>query len=230
VKNVLRAVAGVLMVGLLSPSLGYADPVTITSGVLTWRSGFGNFSGSLSGIDARGRSFFFEGGGSTGGGPGWCYSCEGGPVLFVTFAAGGFGSLVGQVTYGGQLPYRVGNIEPPDSRGDMLIQEIGSRSFDMLKLQPGTIATLIVPFQDGGSRFIPPEGGGPPGGWLPGGRLFGSGLAYVNIEVNTTGTGGEPFSAEYRFGESALTPEPATALLFATGALVLASRRRHSQS
>ena len=39
VTNVLRAVAGVLMVGLMSPSRAYADPVTITSGVLAILSG-----------------------------------------------------------------------------------------------------------------------------------------------------------------------------------------------
>lgn len=59
--NVLRAVAGVLMVGLMSPSRAYADPVTITSGVLSHII-LGPFSGNLSGMDASERSFSFEGG------------------------------------------------------------------------------------------------------------------------------------------------------------------------
>ena len=54
--NVLRSVAGVLLVGLMSPSLVYADPVTITSGVWTGGLYSERFSGSLSGIDASGQS------------------------------------------------------------------------------------------------------------------------------------------------------------------------------
>jgi hypothetical protein len=60
VTNVLRAVAGVLMVGLMSPSRAYADPVTITSGVFSHII-LGPFSGNLSGMDASERSFSFEG-------------------------------------------------------------------------------------------------------------------------------------------------------------------------
>lgn len=108
----------------------------------------------------------------------------------------------------------------------MFISIAGSRSFDMLNLEPGTVVTFVVPFQLSGF-FRQPLTSGPPGGWLPGGTLSGSGLAYVNFQVATP-TEINAVSAEYRFGES-VTPEPATALLFATGALVIARRRRRGR-
>jgi len=213
VTKVLRAIAAVLLVGmagLTSPSRAYADSVTITSGVFNWSISSGTPI-SLRGTDGT-RSFSFEGRAGDMALGGFC--CGGNVFSIRLFASGQ--DLSGQVTYGGQS-YGVNTEFPEGLFGNMLIELRGSRTFDMF--DPFAVTTLIVPFHTGEeTRFRPPF----LGSWLPGGHLTGSGLAFVKFDAG-------PRSAEFRFGQTATTPEPATALLFATGALALASRRRRRQ-
>jgi hypothetical protein len=114
VTHVLRAVAGVLMVGLISPSRVYADSV----------------------------DHYLR-----------CFNVACRPDC-------------------GRQPQRYG-------REPAVVLLFGSRSFDML--QPGTVASVIVPFQMSDSGLSPPRlfGNWPRWG-LTGSGLTGSGLAYVS--------------------------------------------------
>jgi hypothetical protein len=220
-KRMLFALIAVLPLGV--PTLAEADTVTITSGLMTMPNALvgGVSSISLQGTDGV-RSFSFVGADFENTSPAPGIS---GGVIHVPLGLRPHGTVM----YGDQM-YPVsenGNSEIYDTVGNLFLFVQGSAP-----LSPPDVHityTALVPFTlVGPSRLVPPR----QGILLPGPDLIGSGVAHVQIEVPTSNPNvGIVRQADYVFGEElpAPIPEPASALLFATGLIHVALSRRRAR-
>ena len=208
-------------------SLASADPVTITSGSITVTGATGFSPVQLQGTDGV-SPFTFTGGIA----PDSIIAvrhCSINPCgltetsLSLAINSSG-GDMPGTLIYG-EDSYRVGGTS--DSVGSLIFLISG---FVLLPPPPSAVdlvATLTGGFQlDPSSRFTRPIDGGP--FQHSGALLSGAGLATVTL--GTEVVSGVPHwvfrTAEYRFGDTVPTPEPASMVLLFSGLVGIALQRR----
>lgn len=218
----LRCLLAAAILGTSVPRVVSADPVTITSGLIsvdragnvpspiqlagtdgTLAFSFMGFISPASSIDVR-----------------LCKPCFG-PTISLDITSVGL-DLSGTVNYGNDS-YRVGSTT--STFGNAFLDLSG---FAVLPSPPSSInqlATITGSFQINVAGFSPPFVPGGP--FEPPNSLIGSGVATVSLFVEDRGTLlWSLSSAEYQFAEPAPIPEPASFVLLASGLTALALRRR----
>jgi PEP-CTERM motif-containing protein len=226
VRHTFQLMACVTAVWLAVPPTATAEPINITSGVITLPGLFSAASTTLAGTDGT-RAFTFNGVISSDANFSvfFCNPCTSQiGVNFISSAA-----AVGNVNYGSEN-YQTG-AGFLDTQGALVLNVVGS----VISLPaPGALGetrSFSVPFTASG-LLIPPFD---PGGLRN--TLSGSGMVTVSVGA---GPGNEQFPlvwdfqrAEYQFtqesGGPAPVPEPASFLLFASGLSAFVLKRR-SQS
>jgi hypothetical protein len=212
-------------VWLAAPPTVMADPITITSGVMTVPSRMALAPMTLTGTDGT-RMFTFAGvirAGDDYIGPTNCFAC-------VSLRLGIIASAFGTVTYGNES-YPVSPAGPDRGIGYLLFFVPDDRIPLPVPVATGETQTFSAPVTASGSAH-PPEGDPfNPNPGLIGGSLTGSGIATVTLVgtvVPSAPSGGywDFVRAEYQFSAPAPIPEPTSFLLFASGLSALVLKRR----
>jgi hypothetical protein len=224
-KLVHRIVVATVLTWCPSAELALAEPISITSGVITIPEHSFEFADlTLSGTDGV-RRFAFDGfisGISFGAQE--CRPCfPGGTDFSIHIPA--FGAIRGDVTYGTES-YRTGGSIVADEEGSLNLLILGRATLPSSLPAVGELATVTAPFTMTG-HLVPPFSGG--------GRsntLVGSGVATLQLFGDPIG---DPVAAwafrsgEYRFTSATdpgPVPEPATILLCGSGLALAVLRRR----
>ena len=221
-RRTLQLIACATAVWLAAPPKAMADPIAVTSGVLTLPSPFGGGPITLTGTDGT-RMFTFAGTISDiDPAPTSCHPC----ISQIGIDVSAPGAAHGTLTYGNESYQAGGGFL--DTEGVLVLFIQGETILLPAPLALGEIRSFSAPFTASG-RIIPPP---IPGDGLTN-TLTGSGIATVTL---SGGPGGEANPllwdfrrAEYRFsaaGEPAPIPEPASFLLFASGLTALVLKRR----
>jgi hypothetical protein len=211
-------------VWLAAPPTVTADPIAITSGVITMPSKTAVAPVTLTGSDGT-RMFTFAGFISPNEsylGPTNCSACTSGVNLGIA------GALIGTVTYGDES-YQTTYAGVEDGTLSFFVS--GNSIPLPVPLTIGETQTFSAPFAVASSTLTPPYWGDPRNP-NPGLRntLTGSGIATVTLVGTPTPIGGGGFwdfvRAEYQFTAPAPIPEPTSFVLFASGLSALVLRRR----
>jgi hypothetical protein len=231
-KETLRCLTVLLVAAILGvgvPRVASADPVAITSGVISVvRSLSSGEAIQLQGTDGV-RFFSLDGFISSSSGIGVlpCRPCSPTQTTLPLFINTSGLDLIGDLTYGGDH-YKVGSSD--ETFGNVFLQISGTTLMPSPPSVVNELATVSGLFTIDRAGFQPPISGGPFGS---GNSLVGSGLATVSLFAEDTGQGVLAWSlrsAEYRFGDQAPIPEPASFVLLASGLMGLAVRRRGRKS
>ena len=218
-RPTLQLIACAAAVWLAAPPTATADPIAVTSGVLTLPSPFGGGPITLAGTDGT-RMFTFVGTISDiDPAPTSCHPC----LSEIRIDVSAPGAAHGTLTYGNESYQTGGGFL--DTEGTLVLFIQGGPILLPAPLAIGEIRSFSAPFTASG-RILPPP---IPGDGLTN-TLTGSGI----VTVTLSGGPGNPLlwdfrRAEYRFsaaGEPAPVPEPASFLLFASGLSALVLRRR----
>jgi hypothetical protein len=229
----LRFLVAAAILGASVPRIASADPVTITTGVVSIsRSLSSAESIQLQGTDGV-LPFSLDGFFSSASGIGvlTCTPCSPTQRTLSLLINTSGTDLVGTVIYGDDH-YRVGGVA--DTVGNVFLQISGVALIPPAPLSVSDLATVSGLFTIDRAGFQPPISGGQFGS---GNSLVGAGLARVSLFAEDTGHGVLSWSlgsAEYQFGvgEQAPIPEPASFVLLASGLVGVAMRwrKRRSQS
>ena len=222
-KRILQLIACATAVWLAAPPTVAADPIAITSGVITLPTSSGGGPVTLAGTDGT-RMFTFAGTISDiDPAPSSCHPC----LSQIEIDISAPGAAHGTLTYGDES-YRTGS-GFLDTEGTLVLFVRGEPILLPPPAALGEIRSFSTPFTASG-RVVPP---GVPGDGLSN-ALIGSGIATVTL---SGGPGNElnPLlwdfrRAEYLFGAGTGGPapvaEPASFLLVASGLSALARKRR----
>jgi hypothetical protein len=225
-RRTLQLIGCAVAVWLAAPPTVTADPIAITSGVITMPSRTAVAPMTLTGSDGT-RMFTFAGFISPNEdllGPTHCISCN--QVLTRIFA-----SAIGTVTYGNESYETDYGFD--EDKGTLPLFVEGDVILLPVPVATGETQTFSAPFTATGS-LTPPFLHDPPYGPdnpRPRYMLTGSGIATVTLvgTVNTGPSGGGYWDfvrAEYQFSAPAPIPEPTSFLLFASGLSALVLKRR----
>lgn len=226
-KRILQLIACATAVWLAAPPTVAADPIAITSGVITLPMSFGGGPVTLAGTDGA-RMFTFEGTiADIDPDPSSCHPC----LSQIEINISAPGAAHGTLTYGDES-YTTGS-GVLDTEGTLVLFVRGAPILLPPPAALGEIRSFSTAFTASGS-IIPP---GVPGDGLSN-TLTGSGIASVTL---SSGPGGEPTPllwdfrrAEYLFsggsGGPAPVPEPASFLLVASGLSALVRKRQSRTS
>jgi hypothetical protein len=221
-RRVLQLIACATALWLAAPPTVTADPIAITSGVITLPSSVGGGPITLTGTDGT-RMFTFAGSISDiDPDPSGCHPCVSQIGIDITAVGAAHGTL----TYGNESYQTGGGFL--DTEGALVLFVRGGPILLPAPLAIGEIRSFSAPFTASG-RVVPPP---IPGDGLTN-TLTGSGIATVTL---SGGPGNEvnPLlwdfqRAEYRFsaaGGPAPIPEPTSFVLFASGLSALVLKRR----
>ena len=222
-RRTLQLIGCAVAVWLAAPPTVTADPIAITSGVITLPRRDALAPLTLTGTDGT-RMFTFAGAMSSEEyiAPYNCIGCVSGINIGI------FGPPFGTVTYGNES-YQTDDAE---SKGILVLLVVGAPILLHVPLADET-QTFSAPFTATGT-LLPPFLHDPP--WSPDNprpryMLTGSGIATVTLvgTVNTGPSGGGYWDfvrAEYQFSAPAPIPEPTSFLLFASGLSALVLKRR----
>jgi hypothetical protein len=223
-KPTIQLIACAAAVWLTAPSAATAEPIAITSGVITLPSNLGTGPDPvvLRGTDGT-RSFTFDGHlGDTDIGPYKCHPC----VSQISSDIIAAGAASGTATYGNDSYFTGGADE---RSGQLNFRILGGAIPLPTPVRLGETLNVSTSFTMSGF-LVPPES-------MPGAlanTLTGSGIATLTV---SSGPGGPPGTflwdfqrGEYRFtaesGGPAPVPEPTSFLLFASGLSALVLKRR----
>lgn len=221
-RRTLELIACATAVWLAAPLTVAADPIAITSGVITLPLSFGGGPMTLTGTDGT-RPFTFAGTISDiDPGPSSCHPC----LSQIGIDISAPGAAHGTLTYGDESYQTGGGFL--DTEGGLVLFVQGGPILLPAPSAIGEIRSFSAPFTASG-RVVPPP---VPGDGLMN-TLTGSGIATVTL---SGGPGNEvnPLlwdfrRAEYRFSASggpAPIPEPTSFLLFASGLSAFVLKRR----
>jgi PEP-CTERM motif-containing protein len=224
-RRTLQLIGCALAVWLAAPPAVTADPITITSGVITLSSHASPAvaSTTLTGSDGT-RMFTFAGviqAAENEFGPYDCWPCVSQLSIQI------FSGLLGTVTYGNES-YHTTYAGPDERDGGLNLFVPDVRIPLPVPLAIGETQTFSAPFTASGSLYPPYDPFDP----NPGLRntLTGSGIATVTLVGTPTPIPGggywEFVRAEYQLSAPAPIPEPASFLLFASGLSALVLKRR----
>jgi len=224
-KRVHRIVVAAVLGWFASAGLATAEPISITSGVLTLSSDqTASVPMTLSGTDGV-RSFAFRGFIESDLAHG-VYECKpcGRTATGFSIAIPGFGASHGDVTYGSES-YTVGKVFED---GGLNVFILGRATLPSSLPEVGDVATVTAPFTMTGGLFAPFDSGGRDS------TLVGSGVATLQLfgdPGNEQGPAWAFRAGEYRFTGGAVpgpVPEPATIFLCGSGLALAVLRRRRN--
>ena len=224
----LRILLVAAVLGTSIPGAAAADPVTITSGLISVPGSISATSPiQLEGTDGM-LPFSFAGfiSASSTYGARSCTPClPTATSLSLAINTNGL-DLTGMVTYGDDH-YFVGSLA--ETFGNVLLEIGGLAVLPPAPTFANQLTTIMAPFQISRAFFTPPSQGGPFG---PGNALIGSGIATISLFAEVPGSGAPVWSlrsADYRFGEQAPIPEPSSVVLVVAGLVGLAVQRRKTR-
>jgi hypothetical protein len=222
-RRTLQLIACATVVWLAVPPTVTADPIAVTSGMITLRSVFEGGPMTLAGTDGT-RIFTFSGSISDiVPAPYLCHPC----VSQIGIDISAPGAAHGTLAYGNESYQAGGGFL--DTEGALILFVQGAPILLPAPLASGEIRSFSAPFTASGRVLPPPI----PGDGLSN-TLTGSGIATVTV-LGGPGNEVNPFlwdfqTAEYRFtaasGGPAPVPEPVSILLVASGLSALVLKRR----